>query len=121
MKSTRRFTTSVVLVALVVVGLMGAIIVAHKTLKPKLGLDLDGGLEVVLTAPSGTHSDILQETVNILRNRIDSLGVAEPDISTEGADNILIEIPGIKDPTAVLKVLSTTAQLYFRPVLATNV
>ena len=54
MKATRRFVTSVVLVFLIVAGLLGTILVTG--LKPKLGLDLQGGLSVVLTAPNGTPS-----------------------------------------------------------------
>lgn len=118
MKATRRFITSVTVVFLLAAAVLGMLLVAHKTLKPKLGLDLEGGLSVVLTAPAGTHSDILDETVNIMRNRIDALGVAEPDISREGNLNILIEVPGVKDPSALIKVVGSTAQLYFRPVTA---
>ena len=115
MKATRRFVTSVVLVFLVVVGLMGTILVSG--MKPKLGLDLQGGLSVVLTAPSGTPSGKVDEAVNILRNRIDRAGVGEPAISREGSNNILIEIPGVKDSAALLKLVGQTAELQFRPVI----
>jgi len=113
--ASRRFVTSVVLVAVVVAGLLGTILLTH--LKPKLGLDLQGGLSVVLTAPGGTPTDKLDEAVNILRNRIDRAGVGEPEISREGNTNILIEIPGVKDPEALLKLVGQTAELQFRPVL----
>jgi len=63
MKATRRFVTSVVLVFLIVAGLIGTILVTG--MKPKLGLDLQGGLSVVLTAPNGTPSDKINEAVNI--------------------------------------------------------
>ncbi|GAC1364962.1 MAG: protein translocase subunit SecD [Actinomycetota bacterium] len=116
MKATRRFVTAVVLVALVVVGLLATILLAQRTLKPRLGLDLQGGLSVVLTAPPGTRPDVLDETVNVLRNRIDSAGVSEPQISREGKENILIEIPGLKDSSALLKLVGQTAELFFRPV-----
>ena len=79
MKATRRFVTSVVLVFVVVAGLIGTILVTG--MKPKLGLDLQGGLSVVLTAPRGTPSGKLDEAVNILRNRIDRAGVGEPAIA----------------------------------------
>jgi protein-export membrane protein SecD/preprotein translocase SecF subunit len=114
-KAPRRFVTSVVLVFLVVAGLVAAIVVTGA--KPKLGLDLQGGLSVVLTAPKGTPSDKINEAVNILRNRIDRAGVGEPQISREGSSNILIEIPGVKDSVALLKLVGQTAQLQFRPVV----
>ncbi|HYR63322.1 MAG TPA: protein translocase subunit SecF [Actinomycetota bacterium] len=116
MKATRRFVTSVVLVAIVVAGLLATVIVGG--MKPKLGLDLQGGLSVVLTAPKGTPSDKVDEAVNILRNRIDRAGVGEPQISREGSNNVLIEIPGVKDPQALLTLVGQTAQLQFRPVLS---
>ncbi|HEX9316155.1 MAG TPA: hypothetical protein VGA71_12215, partial [Actinomycetota bacterium] len=115
MKATRRFVTSVVLVFVIVAGLIGTILVTG--MKPKLGLDLQGGLSVVLTAPKGTSSDKLDEAVNILRNRIDRAGVGEPAISREGSNNILIEIPGVKDSAALLKLVGQTAELQFRPVI----
>jgi len=114
--ASRRFVTSVVLVAVVVVGLLGTIFLTH--LKPKLGLDLQGGLSVVLTAPSHTPTDKIDEAVNILRNRIDRAGVGEPEISREGNNNVLIEIPGVKDPQSLLKLVGQTAELQFRPVLS---
>src|SRR5437868_1110181 len=116
MKATRRFVTSVVLVFVIVAGLIGTILVTG--MKPKLGLDLQGGLSVVLTAPRGTSSDKLDEAVNILRNRIDRAGVGEPAISREGSTNILIEIPGVKDSAALLKLVGQTAELQFRPVIS---
>lgn len=116
MKATRRFVTSTILVSLLVVGVLGTVLLSHKTFKPRLGLDLEGGLSIVLTAPQGTRSDILDETVNILRNRIDGAGVAEPQISREGANNILIEVPGVKDPDTLIKLVGQTAKLNFRPV-----
>ena len=115
MKATRRFVTSVVLVFVIVAGLIGTILVTG--MKPKLGLDLQGGLSVVLTAPKGTPSDKIDEAVNILRNRIDRAGVGEPAISREGSTNILIEIPGVKDSAALLKLVGQTAELQFRPVV----
>ena len=114
MRGTRRFVVSILLVALVVVGLDGTLFLLGK--KPRLGLDLQGGLSVVLTAPKGTRSDVLDETVNILRNRIDRAGVGEPQISREGGNNILIEIPGVRHPEELLKLVGQTAQLQFRRV-----
>src|SRR5437867_4494423 len=59
-------------------------------LKPRLGLDLQGGLSVVLTPTSVVKSDALDKAVEIIRQRVDALGVAEPDISRQG-NNILVQ------------------------------
>jgi SecD/SecF fusion protein len=87
----------------------------HK--KPTLGLDLQGGLEVVLKAqpPKGhplTTTD-LQRSVEIMRARIDKLGVSEPEIRTQGKDQIVIQLAGVHDPDAAAKLIGTTASLEF--------
>ncbi|CAG4932007.1 MULTISPECIES: protein translocase subunit SecD [Acidithrix] len=83
---------------------------------PVLGLDLQGGLSVVY-APAHTVSQAtLNETISIIRNRVDGLGVAEPNITSQGHD-IVVQLPGVKDPAAALKIIGQTALLRFRPVL----
>lgn len=83
-----------------------------------LGLDLQGGISVVLEPKAGQQADpaVLQQAANIITNRVDALGVAEPDVSVQG-DNILIQLPGLRDQQRALKIIGTTAQLRFRPVL----
>jgi SecD/SecF fusion protein len=85
-------------------------------LKPRLGLDLRGGLSVTLTAPEGTRSDLLDKAVDILRGRVDQAGVAEPEISRESTNNIFIQLPGSEDPERLLRLIGKTAQLQFRQV-----
>ncbi len=87
--------------------------------RPKLGLDLQGGLSVVLTATGPTDPAVLDQTVEIIRNRVDSLGAQEPDISRSGAENIIVQLPGIKDPERALEIIGKTAQLRFREVVDT--
>ena len=70
----------------------------------KQGLDLQGGLEVVLKAqpPKGhklTPAD-LDRSVSIMRNRVDKLGVSEPEIRKQGSDQIVIQLAGVHDPNA---------------------
>ncbi|MGH2731749.1 MAG: protein translocase subunit SecD [Actinomycetota bacterium] len=115
MRGVRGYVWSVALVALVVAGILGATLATG--LRPRLGLDLRGGLRVILTAPEGTRSDVLDKTVEVLRNRVDKAGVAEPEISREGSTNILIQLPGTKDPERLLGLVGRTAQLQFRQVL----
>ena len=85
----------------------------HK--KTTLGLDLQGGLEVTLKAvpPKGktlTSTD-LDRSVSIIRDRIDKLGVSEPNVTKQGNNQIAIQLPGVKNPEAAAKVIGSTAQL----------
>lgn len=114
MKQTRRHVITTLLVITLAGGLLAYTIVAN--LKPRLGLDLRGGLAVTLTAPDGTPTDLLDKSVDILRGRIDSAGVAEPEISRESANNIFIQLPGTGDPQRLLGLIGRTAQLQFRQV-----
>jgi preprotein translocase subunit SecD len=83
---------------------------------PKLGLDLEGGLSAVFKPNKTVSTATLQDVVNIMTLRVNALGVSSPNISTQG-NNVVVELPGVKDPSAILKLLGTTAQLFFRPVL----
>ena len=104
------------IVAIAVVAL-GATLAAGHT--PLLGLDLQGGASVVLQPQGKVDSGILNQAIAIIRKRVDALGVAEPNIERQG-NNVVIELPGIKDPARALSVVGQTAQLYFRPVLCTQ-
>ncbi len=84
--------------------------------RPQLGLDLQGGASVVLKPTEEVDDGVLDTTIGIIRNRIDALGVAEPEISRQGS-NILVELPGVKDQRRALEIVGQTAQLVFRPVL----
>ena len=83
--------------------------------KPTLGLDLQGGLEVTLQAVPPADRKLTKEdldrSVEIMRNRVDKLGVTEPEIRTQGSDQIVIQLPGVKDPEAAAEIIGTTAQL----------
>ncbi len=92
--------------------------------EPLLGLDLQGGVEVVLR-PVETGSDVasedrdqaLNQALEIVRNRVDALGVAEPDITVQGG-NIVVQLPGVDDQDRAIALVGQTAELRFRPVLA---
>src|SRR5919198_348877 len=87
----------------------------HK--KVTLGLDLQGGLEVVLKAQPAKGQKLdasaLDRSVSIMRERVDKLGVAEPEIRKQGSNQIVIELPGVKDAATAAKVIGKTAQLEF--------
>src|SRR5947207_13148905 len=87
----------------------------HK--KATLGLDLQGGLEVVLKAvpPHGQKIDASRMSIaqDIMRNRIDKLGVSEPEVRRQGSDQIVIQLAGVHDPRAAAALIGKTAQLEF--------
>jgi preprotein translocase subunit SecD len=81
------------------------------------GLDLQGGLQVVLQAhpPAGVtvNNDALLGTRDTIARRVNGLGVSEPLIQTRGSDQIIVELPGVKDPESAVKILQQTALLEF--------
>jgi preprotein translocase subunit SecD len=83
---------------------------------PLLGLDLQGGVSVVLQPKEEVDSDALDQTISIIRQRVDALGVAEPEITRQG-DTVLVQIPGVKDRDRAIELVGQTAELRFRPVL----
>ncbi len=83
---------------------------------PKLGLDLAGGSEVVYKPAHSISSAEMDTTVNVIRNRIDGAGVSGATVDSQGG-NVVVQFPGEKNPQALIRLIGTTAQLYFRPVL----
>lgn len=105
---------SVAATVVISVGMLVGVLVAG--LSPQLGLDLQGGLSVVLQPEHTVSQSSLDQTINIIRNRVDALGVAEPQIGQQG-QNIVVQLPGVKHPQQALALIGQTAQLEFRPVL----
>lgn len=110
---------AVILVALV--ALTGGIFLSgHKT--PRLGIDLAGGVEITLTAKPDQGKAVskanMNTAVNIINNRVNGLGVSEAEVQTQGSDNIIVDIPKSTNADQAEQQVGTTAQLYFRPVLA---
>jgi preprotein translocase subunit SecD len=115
---TRRYVIPL-LVVFTLVGVVWAVI-AVQGLEPRLGLDLRGGSSVtfVPTNPQGGEptEEQLNTTVDIIRNRVNSKGVAESEVNLEGG-NIVVSIPDVPNPDEVIAAVGTTAQLQFRPVI----
>lgn len=111
----RRRAAPLVAIVVIAYGSLLATILAGNS--PELGLDLQGGASVVLEPPSGTSSDTVDQAIGIIRNRVDALGVAEPQITRQG-DAVVVELPGVEDQERALEVVGATAELRFRPVLA---
>jgi len=92
LKRTRGLWTSIIFVAILVVSSLTGFFT--NSLKPVLGLDLEGGVSVILTAPPGTPSSVMQVALTNIRNRVDAFGVGEPDIALTGT-TIQVQVPGL--------------------------
>ncbi len=105
------------LVLLIVAGLIAASAVVITQFKTRLGLDLQGGVELVYkgekSAQSGVTSASLARAVQVMENRVNQLGVAEPLIQTSGKTDITVELPNVKNTQLAEKEVGTTAQLEF--------
>ncbi|MEX2551685.1 MAG: protein translocase subunit SecD [Actinomycetota bacterium] len=87
----------------------------------RLGLDLKGGSQMVLEAHSAqADGDAVSRTLEVLRRRVDQLGVAEPSLQRSGENRIIVELPGLSDPQQAVEVIGRTAQLEFRAVRGTE-
>ena len=85
----------------------------------KLGLDLRGGMRLVLQVDKSNLNpdesrDAVDRAKEILRNRVDQFGVAEPVIAVQGGDRIVVELPGISDPDRARELIGRTALLEFK-------
>jgi preprotein translocase subunit SecD len=118
-------------------GIMNAVMLKHwaedlvLAKKINLGLDLQGGMHLVLQADFNKiesksvdkkklsekeKTELTHQALELIRNRIDKFGVAEPSIRPRGSDAIELQLPGVKDPRAVKKAIGTTGQVEYRLV-----
>ncbi len=92
------------------------------TSSARLGLDLRGGTQIVLETRDSDRVEADAEATDrardVLRGRVDALGVAEPTIARSGENRIIVELPGLQDPREAAEVIGQTAQLTFHEVLA---
>ena len=110
----RRLVVSLVGVVVVVFGLLIGNLVAGNV--PSLGLDLQGGASVTLQ-PEGTYdAKALDVALTIIRSRVDSIGVSEPEIIRQG-DTVVVNLPGVEDQQRALDIVGRQGQLLLRPVL----
>jgi preprotein translocase subunit SecD len=90
---------------------------------PKLGLDLEGGTQITLAAKNTGGKTVsaqqLNQAVNVIRQRVDASGVSEAEINTQGANNIVVSIPGTPTKSTIQRI-EAAARLTFRPVLYTT-
>jgi preprotein translocase subunit SecD len=112
----RRKVILLVLTIFVIVACFLATILGSS--RPVLGLDLQGGTSIVLAPVKGSDLSTLDTAVQIIRNRVDGLGIAEPNVSRQG-NNIVIDLPGVKNAAEADSLVGKTAELRFRAVQAT--
>jgi len=106
------------LLALVVLSLSGFFVL---TSSPTLGLDLRGGAQIVLEAQDTdtvtADAEATDRAIEVLRRRVDALGVSEPTLTRSGDRRVIVELPGISDPEEASEAIGRTAQLTFHEVL----
>jgi len=112
------------LVLMVLVAIVGLGTAVATDTDPTLGLDLQGGFSVVLQAKEVNgrlpSEESVEKAKDIIRERVDGLGVAEPDITRQGR-TVIVQLPGVKNREKAESVVGCTARLEFRPVLGTSV
>jgi SecD/SecF fusion protein len=112
---SRRRHLLVLAFVLGLIGLSALVILSQPT---KLGLDLKGGVELVYEgSPTGqvksVSGDDIERSINIIRERIDKLGVSEPEVSRLGEKEISVSLPDVTNAQRAIDQVGTTAQLYF--------
>ncbi|MET0421298.1 MAG: protein translocase subunit SecD [Acidimicrobiia bacterium] len=110
----RKYWIFLITSLVLIVGTFAATLISGNT--PVLGLDLQGGVSVVKSPVGKYTNDSLDVAVDVIRNRVDSLGTLEPEITRQGSD-IVIDLPGVKNRDRAIKLVGETGELRFRPVL----
>ncbi len=107
------------LVFLISIAVLYGLAAIGGTWKPRLGLDLEGGTRITLSAVQQGGQSItptkLKQAANIVDRRVNGSGVSEAEVSTQGNRNIIVEIPG-KNASSLVEAVKRTAQLRFRIV-----
>lgn len=114
--TVRRHVVVLVLSVAAIAGAFVATLLSDN--RPVLGLDLQGGISIVLFPEEGQDLSALDTAADIIRNRVDALGIAEPEIRRQG-DTVVVDLPGVEERRQAEELVGQTAELRFRPVLAT--
>ncbi|MFI5570010.1 protein translocase subunit SecD [Streptomyces sp. NPDC051740] len=116
---------SLALILIAIVALTGGMFASGHT-TPRLGIDLAGGTSITLAAvPEAGQESAINKTnmntaVSIMERRVNGLGVSEAEVQTQGDRNIIVNIPKGTNSKQARDQVGTTAKLYFRPVVATE-
>jgi preprotein translocase subunit SecD len=111
---TRRLWTSLIGVVLIVVITVGFNIATDNT--PILGLDLQGGVSVILSPTEPASADELTVIRDQIRSELERQGIAEPDVRVQG-DTIVVDLPGVRDQQQALDAVDVSGVVELRPVL----
>jgi SecD/SecF fusion protein len=105
------------LVLLIVLGLIAGSVAVIFTKSTKLGLDLQGGVQLVYqgkpTKQTAVTAESLQRALDITRDRVDAFGVSEPELARTGRDQIEVNLPGVENAERAARQVGSTAQLFF--------
>ena len=110
----RRLVVSLVAILLIAGGSFAGNLFAGN--RPALGLDLQGGASVTMTPIGDYDPAALTVAVDIIRQRVDSIGVSEPEIIRQGS-TVVVNLPGVKDQQEALDIIGRTGSVEMRPVL----
>lgn len=102
-----------VIATILLVAVLAALVLPLCKDHAKLGLDLQGGVMVLLEAPEGTSQEDMDGAMMVIENRINGLGVSEPEVRQAGTNRISVEIAGLDDPEEAVRLIGTTAKLMF--------
>lgn len=114
----RRLVASLAVLLFVALAAITGTVVAGD--RPSLGLDLQGGASVTLQPEGSFDANALDVAVEIIRSRVDSIGVAEPEIIRQG-DTVVVNLPGVKDQQRALDIVGRTGDVQLRGVLQSGV
>lgn len=121
--SNRRNNILILGIVVVLIGIAAYLIFFRQPVSEatRLGLDLQGGVTATLegSQESGeVNREEIEQAANIIRQRVDQLGVTEPEVQVSGTNQVIVSIPGITNPDETIEVIGGTAQLSFYQVLA---
>jgi SecD/SecF fusion protein len=112
--SDRKRNGLILLLVAALIAVSGLVVLTKKTY---LGLDLQGGVQLVYKGEPTPQSKVtpaaLQRAVDVMENRVNQLGVAEPSIQTSGSNQIIVQLPNVKNVNEAKKEVGTTARLLF--------
>ena len=111
---TRRLWFSLIGVVLIVATTLAANLATGNT--PILGLDLQGGVSVILAPTEPASNDDLLVIRDLIRDELESRGIAEPDVRVQG-DTIVVDLPGVRDQQDALDAVDVSGVVELRPVL----
>jgi preprotein translocase subunit SecD len=111
----RRLWISLVGIVIVSIALLAVNLISDN--KPVLGLDLQGGISVVLSAEESATAEDLDGIRDLIRDELEGRGIAEPDVRVEG-ENVIVDLPGVRDQRDALEAVDVTGIVQLRPLMS---